>query len=517
MDKKLEMMLDYEVWEELFPNFVEKRIDRSVLTLLAQPKYRLGLIKMIEDGVYEFGEPREVAIPKDGGGQRLIYVLPDVDRCVMAVIAQVYTKLYSSWIHPACVSYQKGLSVPRTLHEVRRKLTSGGYKVDLSKYFDSVPIWKINEMLERMDTDSPVDQLLQQFYNTNLIERNGKVVEHFKSLGQGCAFSPLLANLCLASVDEELSDVCEVYLRYSDDILILGERADEALAILKERLSELSLELNPKKIQVLHKGEEFTFLGGKVSKERVGLSEKSWNKQKAAVRKRTKGKKGSRAEQKKCVKRLQKWLFHPMEGHCNMEYLSFLCTDEKDIERLDRYCRDELKAVYTGKHNHATNEHKTSNEQLQEMGWVSLVHLYRLYKQSPDVFRAKVKAERETKLQPKKIEEVKQIGYTSDTQVNLISGLVKQDGQFYKVERKDRPDVLQQIEDLWEMARLWEGWTPLNTNPKKDKVYSVIELEEIEMALKIVELLIATSIAPFEQYYWQSSKFPELVIFRDWM
>lgn len=101
--------------------------------------------------------------------------------------------------------------------------------------------------------------------------------------------------------------------------------------------------------------------------------------------------------------------------------------------------------------------------------------------------------------------------------MNLISGLVKQDGQFYKVERKDRPDVLQQIEDLWEMARLWEGWTPLNTNPKKDKVYSVIELEEIEMALKIVELLIATSIAPFEQYYWQSSKFPELVIFRDWM
>ncbi len=517
MDKKLEMMLDYEVWEGLFPNFVKKRIDRSVLTLLAQPKYRLGLIKMIEDGVYEFGEPREVAIPKDGGGQRLIYVLPDVDRCVMAVIAQVYTKLYNCWIHPVCVSYQKGLSVPKTLHEVRRKLTSGGYKVDLSKYFDSVPIWKINEMLERMDTDSPVDQLLQQFYNTDLIERNGKVVEHFKSLGQGCAFSPLLANLCLASVDEELSDMCEVYLRYSDDILILGERADEALAILKERLSELSLELNPKKVQVLHKGEEFTFLGGKVSRGRIRLSEKSWNKQKAAVRKCTKGKKGSRAEQKRCIGRLQKWLFGTIDGHCNLEYLCFLCTDEEDLRRLDEYCRDELKAVYTGKHNHATNEHKTSNDMLQKMGWVSLVHLFRLYKASPAIFRAKVKAERETRLQPKQIKEVTTVRYTSDTQVNLISGLVKQDGQFYKVERKDRPDVLKQIEDLWEMARLWEGWTPMNTSPKKDKVYSVIELEEIERALKTVELLIATSIAPFEQYYWQSSKFPELVIFRDWM
>lgn len=418
MDEKLEGLKDFGVWQELFPSFVEKGIDREVLGLLAQPKYRLGLVRMVEDGVYEFGEPREVAIPKDGGGKRLIYVLPDLNRCVMAVIAQIYTRMYSGWIHSACVSYQKGLSVPRTLHRLQKKLTCGGYKVDLSKYFDSVPRWKINEMLAQMDTGSPVDKLLWKFYSTDLIEKNGNVVEHFKSLGQGCALSPLLANLCLASVDKEMAERSEVYLRYSDDILLLGEGADKTLEVLKERLKELGLELNPKKVQRVEN--EFTFLGGKVSRDRIQLSEKSWNKQKAAVRKRMKGKRGSRAEQKRCVKRLQKWLFHPTEGHCNMEYLSFLCTDEKDIERLDRYCRDELKAVYTGKHNHATNEHKTFNSMLQEMGWISLVHLYRLYKQSPDVFRAKVKAERETRLEPKKIKEVKQIGYTSATQVNLV-------------------------------------------------------------------------------------------------
>lgn len=204
-------------------------------------------------------------------------------------------------------------------------------------------------------------------------------------------------------------------------------------------------------------------------------------------------------------------------GRTLLEYLSFLCTDEKDVERLDEYCRDELKAVYTGKHNHATNEHKTNNDLLREMGWISLVHLYRLYKQSPDVFRAKVKAERETKLEPKQVEEVKQIGYTSDTQVNLVSGLVKQDGQFYRVERKDRPDVLQRVEELWAKAYLWEGWTPLNTCPRTDAIYSAAELEEIERAAKTIELLLVTSNLPMEQYYWQSEKFPELVIFRDWV
>lgn len=519
MDKKLEMMLDFSLWQKLFPIFREKRIGREVLAALSQPKNRLGLVRMIEDGVFEFGEPREVAIPKDGGGKRLIYVLPDLDRCVMAVVSQVYTKLYSDWVNRNCVSYQKGLSVPKTLHRVRRKLGNGGYKVDLSKYFDSVPRWKINEMLQRMDTGSPVDRLLWKFYNTDLVEREGQVVEHFKSLGQGCAFSPLLANLCLASVDEEVGSLCSVYLRYSDDILVLGERSDEALELLKERLTEMGLSLNPKKIQRIEGGEEFTFLGGKVCRDWVRLSEKSWSKQKAVVRRiAKKRKRGSRAAQKNCVQALKRYLLSEEGGYCTLEYYCFLCTEEWDLQRLDEYCRDEIKAVYTGKHNHATNEHKTSNELLEKMGWVSLVHLYRLYKASPSVFRAKLKAMQENLLQPKKVVEVQQVNLTTDTRVNLISGLVKQDGLYYRVERKERKQsaVLQRIESLWEKARLYEGFSALSTTPDRDRVYSAVELEEIARAVGEIELLIVTTKWKFGQYYWQSNKYPELVIFRDW-
>lgn len=518
MDEKLEMMLDFRLWEELFPEFRAKKIDPDVLAMLSQPRYRLGLVQMIRDGVYGFGAPREVEIPKDDGGKRLIYVLSDIDRCTMAVIARVYTKLYGSWIHPSCKSYQKGLSVPATLHQIRHRLGAGGYKVDLSKYFDSVPRWKINEMLERMGTGSPVDKLLWDFYNTDLIQRDDRTVEHFKSLGQGCAFSPLLANLCLADVDEALSGICDVYLRYSDDILMLGRRANESLRVLEEKLSNLELSLNPKKVLRICDNTEFTFLGGRVCRDWIRMSEKSWRKQKKAVKRmvRKYGKKGNRDAQRKTVNALKRYFLGVSGGYCMLEYFCFLCTDETDIQRLDNYCRDEIKAAYTGCHNHATNEHKTSNELIRTMGWVSLVHLYHLYKMSPDVFRAKLAALRETVLTPKEVESVNSVFLHTDVHVNLASGLVKCDGHWYKVDRKDRTGVLQRIEELWEKARLFEGFTALNVSPDRNRVYSSVEADEIDLALKEIELLIVTTKWNFTQYFWQSERYPELVVFREW-
>lgn len=517
MDAKLERVADFHIWQELFPEFIEKGIRRDLLALFAQPQYRFGLIRLIEEGKYQFDAPRETSIPKDGGGERLIYILSNIDRCVMSVVTHVYVELYGKWIHSACKSYQKGFSVPAILHDIRRKLEHGGYKVDLSKYFDSVPRWKINKMLQRMDTGSPVDQLLWDFYNTDVIIRDGKPVRHFKSLGQGCAFSSLLANLCLAEVDEEMFSMCEVYIRYSDDILMLGNKADEALAVLKERLADLGLQLNPKKVQGIHAGSAFTFLGGKICNEQIHLSNKVWASQKKAVRKITRrGKRGSRALQRKAVKNIQKYFIGKSGSYCMLEYFCFLCTDGYDMQRLDEYCRNEIKAIYTGKHNHATNEHKTSNEMIYEWGWVNLAHLYRLYKMSRHVFDAKLAAMRENNICPANVVNVDQVWFTPNMQVNLVSGLVRVDGRYVKVLRKKRKGVLERIEELWPKARLYEGFTALNVKPNKNHVYTYTEQSEINLAIKEIELLIVTTVWNFEEYFWQSKAFPELIIFREW-
>lgn len=308
MDAKLEMFLEYDRWAELFPAFRKKGINQQILALLAQPRYRNGIAAMIADGHYRIDPPREAVIPKDDGGVRKIYILDDLDRCIMAVISSVYTDLYHEMIHPGCKSYQRGISVPHTLHSLMREVSHGGYKVDLSKYFDSVSRSAINGMLCSMDTGSTIDKVLYEFYNTDEIIRDGKICRHFKSLAQGCSFSALLANICLRDIDAAMTKMCSTYLRYSDDILILGESADDALKFLTESLSGFGLSLNPKKIQKIFPDDEFTFLGGRVCSRWVHVSEKSMIKQKKEIR-RIVGKchkAGSRAVQKQAVRRLQK-------------------------------------------------------------------------------------------------------------------------------------------------------------------------------------------------------------------
>ena len=49
-----------------------------------------------------------------------------------------------------------------------------GYKLDLSKYFDSVPHEVINKALAELDTDSPLEQVLYKYYNDDTVYQDRK-------------------------------------------------------------------------------------------------------------------------------------------------------------------------------------------------------------------------------------------------------------------------------------------------------------------------------------------------------
>lgn len=517
LEEKLALFSQTELWDSLFPKFYRKGINADVMVTLSQEKYRIGLAKMIEAGEYKFYPPREVSIPKDGGGTRQIFVMTPLDRCVMSVVTSVYVSIYGNRVHPACVSYKKGTGVGKILHNLMPGLGCGGYKVDLSKYFDSVPIGVLEDVLKSMDTGSPLDKLLWSFYHDGRIIREGCIVDHYKSLAQGCAFSSLLANLCLYSLDEELSGICDIYLRYCDDILLLGPQVGKAYERLKAGLEDLGLSLNPGKVVKIDGDSVFDFLGGKVCRQWVHLADKSMKKQKKAVKAICKSVGIGEKAQRKAVQKVRDYfLKSDSDGHCVAEWLFSVCTDTEDLKTIDEYAKDQLKAVLTGKQNHTTNAHKTSNGRLKKLGWVSLVSAYQDYHYSPFVFKAHVKAASEKTLKTSQYKLVDSLPFNGQ-RVNLKSGLVRIEDGWCKIKRKYRKNLGELLETIWPLARLYEGQTTLLVSPVDDAVYSFMESEQIRKAVSQMELLVASSEWIWEsQYFWQSDIYKDLVIFKEW-
>ena len=259
----------------------QKEIDTSLLRKLLTPEYRLELYRMIRDGKYTIEPPHEAQIPKDDGTFRTVYVNEPLDRVLLSIYNDMIFELCSDMVHPTCTSYQKGIGCGKVVTKVSktiRHMKPGviGKKVDLSKYFDSVPIRYIDEIFDRIDNTlgkSAITDTVRRYYHTNtVIDINKNTIEKYSSLRQGCAFAAFLADAVLYDIDDAISalDVC--YVRYSDDILIIGDEWEKGYKILKQALSEKTLILNPKKVETLYKDKWFKFLGFTLRNNKISLS-----------------------------------------------------------------------------------------------------------------------------------------------------------------------------------------------------------------------------------------------------
>lgn len=396
---------------------VEKKLDKQLLLRFTAPEQRNLLLNVIETGNYFVAPPHIEFIPKDDGTFRKVYANEQMDRIVLSLINEVYFILYGNRIHKRCMSYQKKLGVNTVIKDVTYKIRNGyiGYKVDLSKYFDSVNKQTLYDALDSLDTGSPIDKIVQDYYRSDIVwnESHTEYEEKYKSLAQGCAVSAFLANYILRDIDKEMSGMCSLYYRYSDDIIFFANNPDEKLEYLQELLATKGLKINPKKIEKISGGEAFTFLGCEIHGNSIRFSKKSKRKFEIEINKRvkaTKSTKNSVRQLKKAIMRVNEYLYTGyIKSRYNYgwgeKYFSVI-NDVEQFEILDQWLKDKLRTVYTGRTKCGTvasrfagqtsrhvskNKEKVSNEMLEELGYVSMVHLYKLYRSNPEVYRQEVR------------------------------------------------------------------------------------------------------------------------------
>ena len=357
-DKILEMFFEIDRWTKAIEKGVGKDIQKDQLILLTDENTRLVIADAMLKGKYEIAPPHTAQIPKDNGEFRTVYVNEPIDRVILSIANDLLFDLMPEMIHSSCKSYQRGISCGKVVTEVSRKIVDTvnngllGWISDLSKYFDSVPIQYIDRAFDKIEekfSHSALIDVLRKYYHLDLyFDEENHLQSRYQSLKQGCPVASWLADVLLYDLDEELSQMNDYYTRYSDDMLYIGENYEKAMNVLERRLDEKSMKLNPRKVEYLTAEKWFKFLGVSIKGNMISLSPSRIKTFQKEIEKRTIRKPGISLA--KAINAVNRYLYKGNDEFSWATQILPVCNVRKDIDELNNFVMDCLRAVSTGKH-----------------------------------------------------------------------------------------------------------------------------------------------------------------------
>ena len=357
-DKILQMFFDHERWVKAIDKGVGKDINRAQLIKLCTEDVRIRMAHAMKMGKYEIAPPHTALIPKDNGEFRTVYVNEPMDRIVLSIANDLLFDLMPEMLHPSCKSYQTGMGCGKIVKEASRciaKAAEGeviGWKSDLSKYFDSVPLQFVDDAFDKVEAkyghSSLVDVLRKYYHSDWYFDTDGKLCRQYQSLKQGCAVASWLANVLLYHIDSKLSGMDGYYVRYSDDMLYIGKDFDKAMEVLTSELMAMDMKLNPKKVEYLSNDKWFKFLGYAVKGRMISLSKKWIKHFQKEIEERTFRKKGVSVA--RAIGNVNRYLYR---GNGEFSWATSVLTTvnvDRDLDELNKFVMDCIRAVQTGKH-----------------------------------------------------------------------------------------------------------------------------------------------------------------------
>lgn len=213
---------------------------------------------------------KRVWIPKPGGAEKRPLGIPTVtDRIVQAAARMAIEPVFESRFHPHSYGFRPGCGCKDALREVWKLLTSGyNYvaEIDIRKFFDNISHDKLLELVRQRIADRRILRLIEAFLKQGIMD--GASLEVAKEgTPQGGVISPLLANVYLNPLDWEMDESGFRMARYADDMVVMCQSLDEAqraLALIREWMGGMGLELNSDKSRVVDMNQPenfFEFLG----------------------------------------------------------------------------------------------------------------------------------------------------------------------------------------------------------------------------------------------------------------
>lgn len=228
------------------------------------------LHEQLRNGTYRPQPVRRAWLPKPGSREQRPLGIPAVrDRIVQGALRHVLEPIFETEFAEHSYGFRPGKGAKDALRRVATLLKAGHDWVvdaDLKSYFDTIPHDRLMRLLKERVADGRVLALVESFLRAGVLEEAKGWQPTECGTPQGGVISPLLANLYLNPLDQQMAAAGWEMVRYADDFVILCRseaEAQAALAEVRQWVSEAGLTLHPDKTRVVNASEPggFDFLG----------------------------------------------------------------------------------------------------------------------------------------------------------------------------------------------------------------------------------------------------------------
>ena len=245
------------------------------------------------DGTYEPSPVRRKVIDKPDGGKRLLGIPNVQDRLIQAAIVRILTPIFDPHFSESSFGFRPKRSAHGAAKQVSKTIRRG-YRyvcdVDLSKFFDRVQHDVLMSRLARRVKDKRLLRLIGRYLRAGVMvegesrsQETGILQPTDVGSPQGGPLSPLLSNVLLDDLDQELERRGLPFVRYADDFAVFAKSHRAALRIMasvsRYLTKTLRLVVNEQKSHVVC-SDEFEYLGFVFVKSRatINVSGKSLRK-----------------------------------------------------------------------------------------------------------------------------------------------------------------------------------------------------------------------------------------------
>ncbi len=340
----------------------------------------------------DFPLPRRAVISKmHSQKKRVVYIYPPDENIVLKLLTFLLLRRYDGLFSDGLYSFRPG----RSAKDAMRKLKSipgirdrCAYKVDISNYFNSVPVPALLPMLEEtLRDDEELFLFLKRLLTEPRVREGGGIISEEKGIMAGTPLSAFYANLYLKDLDRAFADRGIPYARYSDDIIVFAESLKEAEAhavFIKEFLSGRGLVVNPKKEILTGPSEGWTFLGFSYRDGVIDIAPASVTKIKQKMRRKTRALKRWQERNEADPARAagafirvfnRKLLESAGDNDLTWSFWFFsVINTAESLHAIDLYAQDCLRYLLSGRHTKA--RYNVRYAELKALGYRSLVNAY---------------------------------------------------------------------------------------------------------------------------------------------